>query len=292
MISFVLLLWLLTVLCLYRYTRISCGELSILFSQSFTQLKVKPVPTNIFVKIASFQFFTTPGWIIKKITNHSKVLLLIQQSGIMITSLEYCQFKQFIFSLSSFILLGYIFFGNITKGNLLYLLFIIIFSYFSLDIWLKIKKEKRIEIFRKEISYFIDIVALTLETGMNIEQALVYINQNGKTSLAQLFKKHLKTIDMGKSLEEVLCTIKKNVPVLEFENFVSSVLQAKKLGVSLAETLKIQSDLIRTQRRQQAEELGRTAAVKISIPLVFFIFPALLIIYIGPGILRLMNESA
>ena len=98
-------------------------------------------------------------------------------------------------------------------------------------------------------------------------------------------------MEWGRSLEEVLSELKTVIPNLDFNHFLRSVVRAKSLGVSLQQTLVIQGELLRTCRRQRAEELSRTASVKISIPLVLFIFPTLLIIYIGSGILQLLERA-
>ena len=103
--------------------------------------------------------------------------------------------------------------------------------------------------------------------------------------------KKLIELNWGRSLEAVFTDLSLEIKDEDFQHFLKSVIRAKKLGVSLSETLIIQAELLRTRRRQKAEELSRTASVKISVPLVLFIFPALLIIYIGPGILQLLERT-
>ncbi len=283
------MIWLLTLIIGYKYSMIKIGNNNFVLSHIFPQSKHKNVSKNIIKKISSFSFFTTPGWFVKKTINKKEIKIKIKQSHADISFDQYLRFKQFIFNLVLFIFWILFIFNLFSLKGFIYFLFVNVSFYYLIDFWLWRRSIKYKDFFRDEIPYFIDMVALTLETGMNIEQALIYITNNGRTRLSILFRKHLKLMNMGVSFEEILLEIKQFVLVLEFQNFISSILQSKKLGVSLSQTLKIQSDLIRTKRRQKAEELGRKAAVKISIPLVFFIFPALLIIYIGPGILRLMQ---
>jgi tight adherence protein C len=93
-------------------------------------------------------------------------------------------------------------------------------------------------------------------------------------------------MELGQSLEQALNSFSARFESQEINNFVLAVRQAKTLGVSVAETLKIQSDSLRTRRRQRAEEKARLASVKIALPLVLLIFPALLIIYLVPAFLQ------
>jgi len=289
--TFIIIIWLLTLIVGYKYSMIRVGNNDFVLSHILPKVKYKILSKNIIKIVASFRFFTTPGWFVTKTINPEKINLKLKQSHTDIEFNQYLRFKQFVLNVIFFIFWILFFFNLFSLKGFLYFSVVGFMSYAFIDIWLWRMGVKYRDFFRDEIPYFIDMVALTLETGMNIEQALIYITNNGRTRLSGLLKKHLKMMNMGKSLEEVMSEIKEYIPILEFENFISSILQSKKLGVSLSETLKIQSDLIRTKRRQRAEELGRKAAVKISVPLVFFIFPALLIIYIGPGILRLMQAA-
>jgi len=162
-------------------------------------------------------------------------------------------------------------------------------TYMLPNLWLKMRQEKISRQLALEVPYFLDLLVLTLKSGLNIEPALRYTAQNKKGVLARVIEEKLEELSLGKSLEDVFDDLKKELPNHEFKQFINSLLRAQKLGVSLAQTLDIQSRLIRTKRRQRAETLSRTAAVKISLPLVLFIFPALLIVYIGPGLLQLIQ---
>ncbi|MCK5460696.1 type II secretion system F family protein [Candidatus Gracilibacteria bacterium] len=145
-------------------------------------------------------------------------------------------------------------------------------------------------ILAQEIPYFIDLLSFTLSSGLSIEQALFFVSHKKPQTIAKIVNKKLQELNYGIGLEQIFKDLKKIIPNQSFCHFVSSISQAQKLGVPLSYTLEIQSKLIRTRRRQHAEELSRTAAVKISLPLVLFIFPALLMLYIGPGILHLMKS--
>ena len=250
------------------------------------------VPTTSWVQpLIAWKWFTKPGKVVKALAKKEVALVRIEKAGRLISLEDYWRYKQLVWSLGLLLMWLYLFFGTVSWGLTFKLLLMIGFAFWFIDMWLRIKWEHRERELRLEIPYFIDMVALTLDTGLNLEQVFELLVQGKQGTLNSILGFHLRKLKLGSSLESVLTDIRKEICMSEFDNFITSILQSKKLGVPLSQTLKIQSELIRTRRRQRAEELSRTAAVKISIPLVFFIFPALLIIYIGPGILRLMSAG-
>jgi len=208
---------------------------------------------------------------------------------------EFCSFADYLnikeVILSCFYFLGFLILLlgaiNLKSFSLFFLYFF--FFFFLPDILIQIAKEKREKHFKIEVPYFIDLFIITLKTGLNIEKTLWYITKK-KTLLSNIIRNKLQEINLGRSTESIFLDLEKEIQNEEFQSFLKQLRQAKKLGVSLAQTLEIQSQCIRAKRKQRAEELSRTAAVKISLPLVLFIFPALLIIYIGPGILKLLGN--
>jgi len=80
------------------------------------------------------------------------------------------------------------------------------------------------------------------------------------------------------------------VGVEELSYFIGSIIQAEKLGVGIAQVLRVQSDQLRTQRRQRAERLANEAPIKMIFPLVLLIFPAFLAVILSPAVIRI-SES-
>ena len=247
-------------------------------------------PISTLEKLEKSKWFS-PGWFIHKTTNQEKIttILTLVQSRLGVA--HFLSLKQAIWLGFMLFFWCYLWFGEVSWENSFWLLFLFSLSLALPHLWLQIQKEKHLKQLNQEVPYFIDLLSLTLQTGLNIEQALRHVVTNKGGLVAKTIAKDLKEIELGRSLEEVLENLQAAIPNVEFQHFITSILRAKKLGVSLANTLEIQSQLIRTRRRQQAEEMSRTAAVKISLPLVLFIFPALLMIYIGPGLLNLMSQT-
>ena len=240
--------------------------------------------------LAGWRWWSVPGILVlnlavksvkKSLTTYSKPFSKAQFLGL----------KQWIWTTFSFSFVIWLWTGNTSFNNGLLFISLALLSVFLPDLYLLSLKSKTERQIKEEVPYFLDLLTLTLQGGSNLEQALVLTTQNYPGVLSTLMQKKLVELDWGRSLDELFEELKAEVPDTDFQHFLSSLLRAKKLGVSLSETLAIQAELLRTRRRQKAEELSRTAAVKISVPLVLFIFPALLIIYIGPGILQLLERT-
>ena len=235
-------------------------------------------------------WWSEPGWVVKKTTT-AKLESKIYTAGIALNPREFLGLKQSLWFIIVLFSLIYLWFGEVSWPNSFKVFLCGILLFFLPDLWLHTVLSKRARLIKSEVPAFLDLLTLTLQSGSNLEKALTYTCQNQTGVLAFTLRRSLVELGWGRSLEAIFTDLKTQVPDAEFDHFLSSLLRAKKLGVSLAETLAVQSELLRTRRRQQAEELSRTAAVKMSVPLVLFIFPALLIIYIGPGLLQLMERT-
>jgi pilus assembly protein TadC len=220
-----------------------------------------------------------------------KVALQIQKANVDISVESFLGIKSTILQVISIWLFVILLIGGISTMDWFIWGGIFLLGFFGPDIWLQIQAEKRVKKLAMEVPYFIDLFALTIRTGVNIEQAFAYTTQQHQNTLNQLLHKQLQKIQRGTALADVLEQTKKLVDHDEFNRFCLTIQQSKKLGVSLSETLELHSNLMRTRRKQKAEELSRTAGVKITLPLVLFIFPALLLLYLGPGLLQMMNSG-
>jgi Flp pilus assembly protein TadB len=242
------------------------------------------------IRFIAQQWWAQPGAFIKAISFKS-VTESLPQPYCALNQADFLGIKQAVWSLGFTVILISLWVTDVgildSARNLLMLLSVVLLP----DIYL-LNRRRLLQIqYGKEVPYFLDLLTLTLQGGGNLEQALQATTQNYQSQLSLVLSKKLKELHWGRSLEAIFKDLNFEVHDEDFQHFLSSVVRAKKLGVSLSQTLIIQSELLRTRRRQKAEELSRTASVKMSIPLVLFIFPALLIIYIGPGILQLLART-
>ena len=95
---------------------------------------------------------------------------------------------------------------------------------------------------------------------------------------------------IGKARRDALreMVARTNVPALT--NFISAIIQAEQLGVAIARVLEVQSEQLRIQRRQRAEEMAAKAPIKMLFPLVGCIFPSMFIVILGPAIILIITN--
>lgn len=233
-------------------------------------------------------YFFQPGWLLESSKIQKKLSRFIIVSNSKWNSDIILKIQQALINLLSFILiLGLILNTPLLSLSLKLITLLLLIIYAPL-LLLKIRSDRRKQLLQKEIPYVIDMLSMCIHSGMNIEQSFIYIGQKLENNIAREFQKLTRLTQLGTSFEQALIHLQKYIPIQEFKNLTSSIIQSKKLGTSLSHTLDIQSELIRTRRKQKAQHLSRTATIKITIPLVFFIFPALLIIYLAPGLLQLL----
>lgn len=246
--------------------------------------------TKILYRIPKMRFIS-PGWFVKKLTKREKLQKQLEiLDNIELTDEEIMRIKQFFCHLSFIFFFSYILLtGLFLKGLLLNFAMDAIICLAPETLFEHIIRMRRQKM-ETQIPDFMDALTMAIESGMNFINAFEYVSGRTKMELGEEAMRTKKEILFGIDQDTALGNMAFRLGIEDFFKFIGSIKQAKRLGVSIAETLKIQSDLIKTRRRQKAEELSRTASVKISLPLVFCIFPALLIVYLVPGILRLILE--
>ncbi len=133
-------------------------------------------------------------------------------------------------------------------------------------------------------------MTICVEAGMSMDAAMIKVcedQQFKKSPLATEIRIATNETRAGKPRLEALRDMGERTMVEDLKSFAAMLVQTEKLGTSLAQSLRIFSDSLRTIRRQKAEEAAAKTAVKLIFPLVFFIFPAILIVILGPGVIRI-----
>ena len=118
------------------------------------------------------------------------------------------------------------------------------------------------------------------------------LSEKMKGQMVDEFTRMLQEIRIGVSRKDALRALAERCNVQDVSLFTSALIQADQLGVSIAKVLRIQSVDMREKRKQRAEEQGMKAPIKMLFPLVFFIFPALLIVLLGPAVLQIFSIFA
>ncbi len=149
--------------------------------------------------------------------------------------------------------------------------------------WLSRRGRERSEAIFKDLPDVLDLLAISVEAGVGFEGALEVVCQNFDSPLAIEFSRTLKEMELGLSRREALQNLKRRTEVPELSNFVIALTQADALGMPLGRVLHTQAAELRIRRRQWAREKAGKLPVKIMFPLVLFIFPAILIVILGPS---------
>jgi tight adherence protein C len=165
-------------------------------------------------------------------------------------------------------------------------------GYYLPEMLLSFITRRRIERMRKSLPDMIDLMVICTESGMGIDAAIARISREmarANPDLAQEF--YLAALEMraGATRIEALRNLALRSRLEDLEGLVSVLVQADKFGTSLAESLRVQSDMMRTRRTQRAEELAAKIPVKMTLPLVLCIFPTLLIVLLGPAVIQMIQ---
>lgn len=154
---------------------------------------------------------------------------------------------------------------------------------------LKGKIRRRQEAFLRALPDALDLLVICVEAGLGFDQAMGKVYEKWDNDLALAFGRVLKEIQLGKPRREALRDMAERIDVADVNAFTAAVIQADQLGVSMGRILRVQSDQMRIKRRQRAQEKAQQAPVKIMIPMVFFIFPSIWIVLLGPAIIKVKN---
>jgi len=156
--------------------------------------------------------------------------------------------------------------------------------------WLKGKVRARQKSIIRALPDALDLVTTCVEAGLGLDAALARVADKTEGPFAAELSRMLRDVAMGKLRREAMTEMEERIGVDELTNFINSVIQAEQLGVGIAQVLRVQSDQLRTKRRQRAERSAHEAPIKMLFPLVLFIFPAFLIIILGPAVIRIASN--
>jgi tight adherence protein C len=136
----------------------------------------------------------------------------------------------------------------------------------------------------------IDLMTVCVEAGLGLDAAMNKVAEEIRIKSKVLAEElHLVNLEMraGRTREQALRNLALRTGVEEVEGLVTMLIQADRFGTSIAASLRVHSDMLRTKRRQKAEEAAAKIALKLLFPLIFFIFPSLLLVLLGPAFIQI-----
>jgi tight adherence protein C len=156
-------------------------------------------------------------------------------------------------------------------------------GYMAPNMYLYQKGYDRTQKIERALPDAIDLLTISVESGLGFDAALSQVARNTDGPLADELARVLQEMQIGLGRGAALRALGDRTHVPDVKGFVSSMVQADALGIPVAHVLRVQSREIRTKRRQRAEEQAQKVAIKILIPLIFCILPCLFIAVLGPA---------
>lgn len=221
---------------------------------------------------------------ISQIVDEQKVIW----SGIEMTHHQYVSLWWLLillFVLGGFLMVG---FGLRDLVGILLFISLSLFLILGPNLFLRNRIRARKREVERSLPDLLDMLTLNVEVGLGFIPALKRIHWGITGVLREEIGRALIQMELGFSRREVLGDLARRIPSSDVAHSVDAILISERLGTSLARTMRVQSNMLRSRRRQRAEVQARTAPIRIIPALVFFFLPGLLLIYLAPPIINFL----
>ncbi|HET9497594.1 MAG TPA: type II secretion system F family protein [Candidatus Limnocylindria bacterium] len=162
-------------------------------------------------------------------------------------------------------------------------------GYMAPEFWLGRKIRQRQTDMILQLPDALDLLTISVEAGLGFDAALAKVVEKMEGPLIAEFRQALAEVRMGRLRRDALRDVATRCDVQPVTNFIGAIVQAEQLGVPIAKVLQIQSQQLRIERRQRAEEAAAKAPVKMLFPMVGCIFPTIFIVILGPAIVTVVR---
>src|SRR6202140_5035040 len=191
-------------------------------------------------------------------------------------------------------MVGLVFLTGIYRANPFFItLLALIVGYLIPETWLLWRVSSRQKELRRGLPDGLDLLVICVEAGLGLDQAFMKVAEELRIAHPELSEElHLVNLEMriGKTRLAQLRELARRTGLEDIKSLVAMLVQTDRFGTSVAQSLRVFSDDLRVKRRQRAEEMSAKTSVKMVPPLVFFIFPALMVVILGPAIITLIHQ--
>ena len=166
----------------------------------------------------------------------------------------------------------------------------LVVGFFAPNLYLYQKAHERADRLQRDLPDAIDLLTISVESGLGFDAALQQVARNTEGPLAEELSRVMREMQIGQGRADALRAMGERTNVGDLRTFVGAMVQADAFGIPVAQVLRVQSAEMRVKRRQRAEEKAQQVPVKITIPLIFCILPTLFIAVMGPAVLSIMDS--
>ncbi|MEE8171145.1 MAG: type II secretion system F family protein [Phycisphaerae bacterium] len=163
------------------------------------------------------------------------------------------------------------------------------------ELWLYSVRKQRMQLIRQGLPDALDLMVVSVEAGLGLDASMQRVGDEMAIAHPELCEElQITTVEtqMGIGRAVALERMSERVGIDEMKSLVAVITQAEKLGTSVAKALRAQADSLRTKRRQRAEEKAQKTAVKLMLPLILFIFPAIMIVLGAPAGIKIYETMS
>jgi tight adherence protein C len=155
--------------------------------------------------------------------------------------------------------------------------------------WLRIKTAARKRALLKAFPDAVDLIVTTVEAGLGIDAALSEVGHETRGPLGEELRLAVRETTLGRSRRDSLQRLVERTQVPEIKSFVQSLIQAEQTGIPIGQVLRTQAGQVRLHKRQRAEADAQRAPVKMVVVLAVLVLPSMLLLIMGPAIMRMAD---
>jgi tight adherence protein C len=179
--------------------------------------------------------------------------------------------------------------ANLTLTNLMFGVLIVFVFWLLPASWLNGRARARQSEIQRGLPDALDMLSVCASAGLGFDQSLQRISEYWDTEFGRELQRVTHEMEMGVSRAEALRHMSARLDVDDLTRFISTIVQAERIGMSYAAVLHSQAEQMRVLRQLRAREIANKLPAKMTIPLVLFIFPAMLIVLLGPAIPTILS---